>query len=187
MTQTNPSPAFGPLLRVAALDKSRARDIEVVLDTPTAKAVAEALGILDARKIRLTGALEPIGSRDWRFVGKVGATVVQPCVVTLEPVTTRIEADIDRSWVAGLEMPTADESETPVDVTLDPLGDEIDMGAVLVEAIALALPDYPRADGAETGELVFTEPGKEAMTDEDTKPFAGLAALRDQLSQKDKE
>ena len=53
---------------------------------------------------------------------------------------------------------------------------------VLAEALALALPDYPRGDEEVIGEQVFTEPGKEAMTDEDAKPFAGLAALRDKLT-----
>ena len=55
-------------------------------------------------------------------------------------------------------------------------------GQVLAEALALALPDYPRGDEEVIGEQVFTEPGKEAMTDEDAKPFAGLAALRDKLT-----
>ncbi|MGB1722615.1 MAG: DUF177 domain-containing protein, partial [Paracoccaceae bacterium] len=43
----------------------------------------------------------------------------------------------------------------------------------------------PRAHGADLGEAVFTEPGKAAMRDEDTRPFAGLAALREQLEDKE--
>jgi hypothetical protein len=53
--------------------------------------------------------------------------------------------------------------------------------AVLAEALALALPDYPRAPGAELGQAVFAEPGIEPLRDEALRPFAGLAAFKDRL------
>ena len=114
--------------------------------------------------------------------GQLGATVVQPCVVTLAPVVTRIEEPVGRSFVAGWEPPQGDEVELPEDVDTEPLGTAIDLGAIMVEALALALPAWPRAEGADLDEAVFTEPGKAPMTDDDAKPFAGLAALRDKLS-----
>ena len=73
----------------------------------------------------------------------------------------------------------------PDDDTIEPLPDVIDLGAVLAEALALNLPLYPRADGAHLDQAVFTEPGKLPMTDEDARPFAGLAGLRDQLKSED--
>ena len=48
-------------------------------------------------------------------------------------------------------------------------------------ALVLALPEYPRSEGAELGEAIFTEAGLAPMKDEDARPFAGLAALKDQL------
>ena len=51
----------------------------------------------------------------------------------------------------------------------------------MVEAISIAAPDFPRKDGAELGQMVYAEPGTEAMTDEDARPFAGLADLRKAL------
>ena len=54
------------------------------------------------------------------------------------------------------------------------------------EALSLAIPLYPRAEDATLGEAVFTEPGKQAMTDEDAKPFAGLASLRESLNLRSK-
>lgn len=172
---------YGPRFRVADLDKSRPRDIEVTLEAEQAAALAAELGIDALRKVRLTGRLAPLGKRDWRFTGHLGASVVQQSVVSLDPVTTRIEEDIALSWIADMPEVTADESETPEDVTQEPLGVEIDLGALLAEALALALPDYPRGSEEELGETIFTEPGKTAMTDEAARPFAGLAALRDKL------
>jgi uncharacterized metal-binding protein YceD (DUF177 family) len=111
----------------------------------------------------------------------LGATVVQPCVVTLEPVTTRIDVPVQITYAAGLEMPEEEEVEMPEDESIEPLGSHIDPYEVMIEALALALPQYPRKDGAELGEAVYTEPGKAPMRDEETRAFAGLAALRDQM------
>jgi len=47
----------------------------------------------------------------------------------------------------------------------------------MAEALALALPLYPRAPDADLGEAVFTTPGQAPMTHEAAKPFAGLADL----------
>ena len=51
----------------------------------------------------------------------------------------------------------------------------------MVEALALALPPWPRAEGVDAVALSVTEPGKQAMTDDDAKPFAALKSLRGNL------
>ena len=53
----------------------------------------------------------------------------------------------------------------------------IDLAEVAAEALALALPLYPRAPGAELGTLVAAPDGVAPLSDADLKPFAGLAAL----------
>ena len=37
---------------------------------------------------------------------------------------------------------------------------------------------FPRADGAELGRRTFAAPGVAPMTDEASRPFAGLAVLK---------
>lgn len=165
-------------VRLADLPQGRTVEIKIVPDAPTLAAIAAELGLDGLRKMRVTGKLAPLGKRDWRFTGHLGATVTQACVVTLEPVNTRIEEDISRSWRAGLEPETASEAEMPEDADEEPLGEVIDLGAVALEALALAIPLYPQAEGASLKQVDFTEPGKQAMTDDDAKPFAGLAALK---------
>ena len=59
--------------------------------------------------------------------------------------------------------------------------ESIDVAAIGIEALALALPLYPRARGAEFAEAVFAAPGVAPLKSEDLKPFAGLAALADKL------
>lgn len=175
-------PLTAPLIRVADLGTGQSRQITIAPDAPARAAIAEALGIDALRKLRFSGSLAPLGARDWHLSGQLGATVVQPCVVTLAPVTTRIETEVSRDFLTDWHEPEGDEVEMPDEVDADPLGSVIELGRVMVEALALALPDFPRAEGAELTQSTFTEPGKVAMSDEDAKPFAGLASLRAQIA-----
>jgi uncharacterized metal-binding protein YceD (DUF177 family) len=173
-------------VRTATLNLSRGAEFDLHLSAPQLEAMAATLGIVRLRKARFTGriAAEPGGG--WRLTGHLGATVVQSCIVTLDPVTTRIEEEVARRYLPDYRDPAAgaepdDEIELPDDVDTEALGPIIDPGAVMTEALALALPLYPRAQSADLAQTAFTEPGKPAMTDADARPFASLASLRDKM------
>lgn len=143
--------------------------------------LAGLLGLSALRKLRFEGRLAPQPDGGWELSGHLGATVVQPCGVTLVPVTTRIDEPVVRRYLRDFPTPTEGEAELPEDVDAEPLPSVIDPAAVMVEALALAVPAYPRAPGVEPGEMVFAAPGVAPMTDADARPLAGLAALRDKL------
>ena len=172
-------------LRLADLATRRATAFTLEPSADERRAVAEALGIPGVKKLRFAGQLEPVGRHDWRLQADLGATVVQDCVVTLDPVSTRTDEIVTRSYLADLPEPEAGETEMPEDDTADPLPAVIDLVEVMIEALALALPLYPRAPGADLGDAVFAEPGVAPMTDEDAKPFAGLGSLREALNKKE--
>ncbi|MCV6584083.1 MAG: DUF177 domain-containing protein [Marinibacterium sp.] len=168
-------------LRVADLSPHHPTPFALQPQAPALRAIADELGLLGLRKLRLEGTVEASGKRDWRLRATLGATVVQPCVITLDPVTTRIDVPVERLYLARYVDPDGEEAEMPEDDRIEPLPETLDLDALLIEALALNLPQYPRADGASLGEAVFTEPGETPMRDEDARPFAGLSALRDQL------
>ena len=184
---TTPGNERENVVRVSDLARGKSRIVEIAPDALARDTIAADLGLLELRKLRLEGRLSPLGRRDWRFEGRLGATVVQPCVVTLAPVMSRIEEPVLRSFVAEWQVPEGDEVELPEDVDSEPLGAEIDLQAMMVEALTLALPAWPRAEGADLDTTVFTEPGQAPMRDEDARPFAGLASLRDKLAKDDGE
>lgn len=175
--------------RVADLPQTAERSLHFEPKGPDLAAFAAALDIPQVRKLRLDGRLIPDGKRDWRLEATLGATVVQTCGVTLAPVTTRIDEPLTRRYLAALPTPEPGEVEMPEDTDAEPLPEAIDLAEIALEALALALPAFPRADGAEAVAQAqqFTEPGKAPMTDDDAKPFAGLAALRGKLSGEDAE
>lgn len=149
-------------------------------------ALAGEMGISSLKKMRFKGVIKPVGDKDWQIIAHLGASVVQPCVTTLVPVGTRLETDITRTFIADHteEFAPDEEVEIPEDDTVDPLPILLNISNLACEALAMALPDYPRAADAELSVTQFSEPGKDAMTDDDAKPFASLKALRDNL-QKD--
>ncbi len=149
--------------------------------------ISAILSAVSVKKVRVSGKISPSGTKDWLLSATVGATVTQSCVVTLEPVQTRVDVPVELKYVADYE-PNNDDSvtEMTIDETIEPLTEEIDLATIAIEAIALALPDYPRSDDAELETAIFSEPGIKPMTDEDTKPFASLASLKDKLSKEDK-
>lgn len=175
---TDPKTRF----RVADLSQSKPLTFDLRPEPQENSALAAELGLNGLRKLSFRGSLQPEGKRDWVLRADLGATVTQPCVVTLAPVTTRLEEAVVRRFLADMPlMPEGEEVEMPEDDTIEPLGDVIDLAQIMTEALALALPLYPRADGAALPQMSVTEPGKEALTDDDVKPFAALVALRDKL------
>jgi uncharacterized metal-binding protein YceD (DUF177 family) len=173
-------------LRLAALPTGGPTRFDLAPDAAARAALAERLDLIRLPKLRFTGALHPEGGGGWRLEAELGATVVQPCAVTLEPVTTRIDASVSRRYLAELEEPEAgSETEMPEDETLEPLPEIVDLAEVMAEALSLELPDYPRADSAAFEGRRAAPPGAAPMTDEETKPFAGLASLRDKLAGKE--
>lgn len=181
MTDT---PASQPLsaaslpLRVADLPTRRPQPFHLRPGPEDRARIAQELGVSTLRKLDFRGTLQAEGRHDWRLEGRLGATVVQPCVITAEPVSTRIDTDVLRRFLRNMPVPDASEAEMPEDDTLEPLGPVIDPGAVMVEALAITLPDYPRAPGATLGEAAFTPPGAEPLDEVRPNPFAALAALK---------
>ena len=165
-------------LPVAQLARRGGHSFEIVPDAAGRAALAAHLDLTDLRKLRLAGAIaRDAGTDGWRLDATLGATVVQPCGITLAPVTTRIDEAVTRRYSPDIPPPealTEDEMEMPDDDSLEPLGAVIDLDAVLAEALALALPPWPRAAGA----TFDTAPAPAAPDDDGPtrRPFAGLRA-----------
>ena len=172
-------------MRLAELRTGRPTSFTLEPTPAERKAVAQELGLVALKKLKFEGTLTPQGRNDWTLQAKLGATVVQECVVTLDPVTTRIDEQIVRAYVKDIPDIDAAEVEMAQDETVDPLPDTLDLAQVMIEALSLALPPDPRSSDAELGSVAVTAPGMKPMSDDDAKPFAGLGALRESLEKKD--
>ncbi len=184
MTDTpNPTPEFSRPLRLHVLRKAPQHDIDMRATEAEQAQVAALLDLMFLSKLRIHGRLDAIDDDGWQFTGTVGATVTQACVVTLQPVKTRLDLPVRRTW-----LPAKAEPEFVAEIELDaealdeiePLTDPIDLGLLAMEELALALPPYPRAEGVKVGPISAIPPGADPIPGRE-KPFAALAGLRDKL------
>lgn len=166
-------PPFSHLIRVAHLSARKPNPVQLQPDADARRAIADDLGLLDLPELAFDGRIEARGNDAWELIARLTARVVQPCVVTLAPVETALDEDVRRVFSPHVSAPEEDEVEMSDD-EIEPLGQFIDAGAQMVEALSLALPLYPRADGAELTDA--PEPQPEAEEDRQ-RPFAGLDAL----------
>lgn len=174
------------LVEIRKLDKGKTFVFDHALSADLCEGIATEFDLSALRKVRLKGNLAPIGKSDWQLDAQLGATLVQPCVVTGVPVTTRIDFEVRRLFLAkSAANPGEEETEFDGNDEVEPLGSHIDLLAVLKEALALEIPDYPRAKDAVLLKTTAEPEGIAPLSAEDTKPFAGLAALKNKLENKD--
>lgn len=170
---TVPSPQPGPQperLRVAHLNPRAPNAFSLTPDAGRCAAIAAELGIKEVSRLSFAGDIRAERGDAWTLTGQLRARVTQPCVVTLKPVRTTLHEPVERHYSPHLAQPEGDEVEMP-DERLEPLGQFIDLAAVMIEELALALPEYPRAEGAELS-------APPAETPPDTRrPFEGLDKL----------
>lgn len=166
-------------VRMGELTGNRVRNFDLAPDAGERQALAAELGLLDLPALRFAGVLRPAGRSDVALAARLTAEAVQPCIVTLAPVPCRIDQEVVRLYVADMPEPEGDEVEMPEDDSREPMPEWLDLSQVMTEALALTLPDYPRAEGAELGQAVFAAPGVAPLRDADLNPFAALAALKD--------
>jgi len=182
MSDPDAAPALPrEILRLSDLSTRRATDIALTPDGAGRRAIAAALGLSAVEALALTGRLAPQGRRDWHLDARLTARIVQPCIVTLEPVTTDIDAAVTRRYIDGYEEPEGAEVEMPQDDDAEPLPATIDLAAIAAEALGLAAPDYPRRDDTGEVDLTVSAPGVTPLEGEALKPFAGLAGLKARL------
>lgn len=172
-------------LRISDLARRSDRSFEITPNATERALIATELGIRGIKKLRFSGQIAPVGKSDWRLDADLGATVVQECVVTLGPVTTRIDEAVTRIYVTEMPEILPGEVEMPEDDSVDPLPEVLDVAQVMIEALSLALPPFPRVPGATLEADQFAQAAKAAMSDDEARPFAGLAALRETLEKND--
>ncbi|RED17158.1 YceD family protein [Parasphingopyxis lamellibrachiae] len=113
--------------------------------------------------------------------GLARAEVTQSCVVTGDPVSSRIEAEFDLRFLPETAPPSEEEIELSADEceTMTYTGGAIDIGEAAAQTVALALDPFPRSGNAEQ---VLRDAG--VISEEEAGPFGALKGLRDALAGK---
>ncbi|MAZ15697.1 MAG: metal-binding protein [Ahrensia sp.] len=149
--------------------------------------LAEAHGLSSVESFHADLELKRWRKDGVRMRGTIRAEIVQECIVTLEPVVSKLDIPVDAVFLpedSPLRRPLDDDGALIVDPEGPDIpetfeGGTIDAGAIAEEFFELAIDPYPRAPGAELDEVSSKD--DKGDEDADDNPFARLAALRDKL------
>lgn len=159
------------------LIRERTQKFDESADEAERAALATLFDAQSVDKFRFAGTIEATAGEELVLNARVQATVIQSCVVSLQPVVTRIDERVRRLYDPERDPEQVDFAAEE-DEEVEAMPRTLDLGLVATEAVALALPAYPRADGAE---VAPAEDDADEQAGETRKPFAALAALREKM------
>lgn len=138
--------------------------------------LARVMDLQACEQLRVDYKIHPLRSGMYRLMGHIVADVVQPCVVTLEPVKQHIDEAINTELRPAdmLSVGAQDGEELSVleGPDFEPIEDDtIDLGLIVLEHVSTWINPYPRAEGAELQVI-------SANDDKAINPFAVLENLK---------
>lgn len=129
----------------------RALDLTREADAAERALIAAHLDVLSCERFKVHYSLRALDRGRAALSGKLEADITQSCVVTLEPVVSRLGGPF------ALELWPADELPAIGDGAINPLADDepesiengtIDVGRIVLDCLADLIEPYPRQTGA---------------------------------------
>ncbi|MBO6542369.1 MAG: DUF177 domain-containing protein [Alphaproteobacteria bacterium] len=153
-------------------------DVHLVANEQARAQLASRFGLLSLDAFRADLVVTVWRRRGIRAEGRIQANVVQPCVVTLDPVPEVVDEKITL-----LFYPEDLSGRQQLEVTVDPLDEEppdglpaegVDLGEAVAEQLALALNPYPRVPGAKLAPVATSDD----VVEKKPNPFEALKNLK---------
>lgn len=163
------TPEFSRPVGVNTLPRG-GRTIAIEADEAERAALAHRFDLLALDELKVRFTLAPGRGDTVLVTGALTAAVVQRCVVTLDPVPSMVEDEIEAVFAAAAGRDEAEIEVDPLAAEVEPLADgRIDLGELAAQHLLLALDPYPRSPDAP--EPAAEPPEGEAET---RRPFAVL-------------
>jgi uncharacterized metal-binding protein YceD (DUF177 family) len=170
------TPIIDAIVRIDRLP-SAGRSVDVAPDAAARAELAKILNVQAVEAMQASLTVTPLRG-GIRALGHLTARIVQASVVSFEPVVQDIDEAVDRVFLpASTDNVPTPGSEIFVDLEDDDFpdhidGPEVDLSALLIETIALAIDPYPRRPGESLESLGLNDDG------EPSGPFAALTKLK---------
>lgn len=184
---TGPDPWRAPVTVAHIPDTGLHRELEA--SAAERQAMADLAGVREILSAQASFDVVPKSGGRVQVTGYVRARVGQTCVVTLDPMESEIDEEVDLIFAPEAEVrrladliEEGQDDEEPPEVADPPeaiVNGIIDLGRIATDALFLAIDPYPRKPG-----VVF-EAEVTALDPED-HPFAALKALQDNKQGKKK-
>lgn len=171
------TPEFSRPLSIEGIVPDKVRKEDIAATPAECAALAPRLGLRDLSEFKAALTIRRVsGGAIVRVGGKIEAEVVQACVVSLQDVHERVEAEFetfftqDKVEVSGKELEFNAEDEDSPEMVVNGM---IDLGEVATQYLSLNLNPYPRAPGVSLA-AQLAEAGMEVKN----RPFAVLEGLK---------
>jgi uncharacterized metal-binding protein YceD (DUF177 family) len=171
-------PAFSYPVKVGNIS-ANAVTVRLEANEAERKALRDLWAVLDVQSLKAELQIARWKRDGVKIKGRVQATIVQACVVTLEPVVSLIDEPVEAIFVPEGSRLARIAANDSGEMILDPegpdlpdtfTGDTIDAGLTVTEHAALAIDPYPRKQGASFGERIESTQKDDARPN----PFAVL-------------
>jgi hypothetical protein len=187
MTGSVPDPWRAPVTVAHIPDTGLHRELEA--SAAERQAMAGLAGVRDILAAQAAFDVVPKSGGRLQVTGHVRARIGQTCVVTLDPIESEIDEEIDLTFAPEVEarrladlIEQGEDDKEPREVADPPeaiVNGIIDLGRIATDALFLAIDPYPRKPGV-VFETEVTAP------DPEDHPFAVLKALQDNKQGKKK-
>ncbi len=185
MTDISP-PEFSRRIPVDSLSRGeKAFETEIEADDKERHDLAWRFDLisLDSMKAKIRLVLQK--NNVIHLFGELEATVIQPCVLSMKPVQSHIEATFERIFTTAEPEPEAEETEIKIDAnTIDPpdrlIDGAVEIGECTAEQLALELPPFPRTRGIHFDGFSSGPNGQDKQQD-DSNPFSKLAEIKEKM------
>ncbi|WP_426407431.1 YceD family protein [Bradyrhizobium ganzhouense] len=177
---TGPDPWRVPVMVAHIPDTGLHRELEA--SAVERHAMADLAGVREVLSAHADLDIVPKSGGRLQVTGHVRARIGQTCVVTLDPIESEIDEEVDLTFAPEAEarrladlIEEGEDNEASPEVADPPeaiVNGIIDLGRIATDALFLAIDPYPRKPG-----VVF-EAEVTALDPED-HPFAALKALQD--------
>lgn len=172
-------PPFSYPVKVGNIS-ANAVTVTIAADERELKGLAELWQVLEVKSLKSEVYLSRWKKDGVRLKGRVEAEIVQACVVTLEPVESRIAEEYEQIFVPEGSKLARVVANDAAEMVLDPdgpdlpetfAGDTIDVGEAVTEFAALAIDPYPRRQGEQFADHIESDGSDKS---DRPNPFAAL-------------
>lgn len=176
---TDATPPLTRKLRIETIGEGTSGTVETTQEERAA--IAELLDLVALDRLSFDYRLTPSSGHRLRLKGRLLASVVQTCVVSLDLLPSELDVPVEiEFWpeaaVAVLERNAQEDAGASLLEWPEPIKDHtIDLGEVVYETFATALDPYPRKEGVA---FQWAEGPGEAAAPRQGGPFAALERLK---------
>ncbi len=170
---------FSHPVKVSELPKTGV-DLVLEADDEERDELAKRYNILTLQSLNAKMRVVPWKGRGVHVNGGFAAHIEQACVVTLEPVEESVSGEFSIYFLPETEPVDLVDGEIVLDPEnedeLDQLqGDELDVGEIVAEQLAVAINPYPRKPGVDASAYA---PPPDTEDEDKPNPFAVLEQLK---------